>query len=87
MFFDIETGLTVLALVLVLTLPSLGSRFFKAMERSFGRLAKRRGLSVVVVGLSALALRAALLPILPIPQPGTFDEFAYLLLSDTFAHG
>ena len=42
---------------------------------------------MITVGLTALALRAALLPILPIPQPGVQDEFGYLLLSDTFAHG
>jgi hypothetical protein len=87
MFLKIEAGLSVLALVLALTVPNLGSRWFEAIERSFGKLAKRRGLSVLVVGLTALALRAAFLPILPIPQPLIQDEFAYLLGADTFAHG
>jgi hypothetical protein len=87
MFLKIEAGLSVLALVLALTVPNLGSHWFEAIERSFGRLARRRGLSVLVVGLTALALRAALLPILPIPQPLIQDEFAYLLGADTFAHG
>ena len=41
----------------------------------------------MVVGLAALAVRAALLPVLPIPTPAGDDEFSYLLLSDTFAHG
>jgi hypothetical protein len=40
-----------------------------------------------VVGFAALALRAALLPILPIPKPGAQDEFSYLLMADTFSHG
>jgi hypothetical protein len=87
MALAIEAGLTVISLVLAFTVPKLGSRWFEALERNFGKLAKRRGLSVLVVGLSALALRAVLLPILPIPAPGVADEFCYLLLSDTFAHG
>jgi hypothetical protein len=86
MILAIEAGLVVLVLALALTVPKLGSRWFEALERTFGKLARRRGLSVVVVGLTALALRAALLPILPIPIPGFPDEFGFLLLSDTFAH-
>ena len=70
MFLAIEAGLVVVAVVLAFTVPNLGSRAFEAIERSFGRLARRRGLSVITVGLTALALRAALLPILPIPVPG-----------------
>ena len=87
MFSEIEAGLTVLALMLAFTVPKLGSRWFEALERGFGKLAERRGLSVLVVGLTALALRAALLPILPVPSPGVSDEYGYLLLSDTFTHG
>ena len=86
-FLAIEAGLTVLVLVLAFAVPNLGSRWFEAIERSFGKLAQRRGLSVIVVGLTALALRAALLPILPIPEPLISDGFSYLLGADTFAHG
>jgi hypothetical protein len=87
MFLGIEVGLSILAVVLAFTIPNFGSRQFESVERSFGKLAKRRALSVLVVGLAALALRAAVLPILPIPQPRLQDEFAYLLGADTFAHG
>lgn len=87
MFLEINIGLSLLVVLLAFTVPKLGSRYFDAVERSFGKLAKKHGLSVVVVGLAALALRAALLPILPIPHPLFQDEFAYLFGAQTFAHG
>jgi hypothetical protein len=87
MFFWIELGLTAVALAVGCAVPDLGRRWFEPTERLLGRLAQRRGLSVVIVGLAALALRAALLPILPIPIPGGHDDYGYLLLADTFAHG
>ena len=83
----IESCLTVAALVVALAFPKAGSRWFEVCERTFRKLAQRRRLAVLVVGLTGLAARAALLPILPIAQPGINDEFGYLLLADTFAHG
>src|SRR5437868_630455 len=56
-------------------------------ERSLARLARRRTLSVIVVGLLALSLRATRIPVLKIPVPGIHDEYSYLLAGDTFAHG
>jgi len=57
------------------------------LERKLLRLARRKNLSVVFVGVAALLIRAALIPILNIPEPFYHDEYSYLLAADTFAHG
>ena len=40
-----------------------------------------------LIGLSVIAIRIAIIPILGIPQPRFHDEFSFLLAADTFAHG
>ena len=60
---------------------------FEYVEDRFRRLARRKILSVVVVGLLVVTLRVSLIPVLGIPAPRWNDEFSYLLAADTFAHG
>jgi hypothetical protein len=83
----IEFGLTLIAVALAFVSPRLGSPFFVRIERALGRLARRRGLAVAVVGITELLLRLALLPLCPIPKPFIPDDFSFLLAGDTFASG
>ncbi|MGO8814390.1 MAG: hypothetical protein ACLQVG_06930 [Terriglobia bacterium] len=87
MMFWIEIGLVLLTTALAFIFPNLGLRGLLKIERAAHWLAARRRLAVVAVGLGALAIRAAVLPVEPIPQPLVHDEFSQLLLADTLARG
>src|SRR5438552_13553035 len=53
----------------------------------FRRLARRRLLACVLLGILPIAVRVATRRYFPLPDPTVTDEYSYLLGADTFASG
>lgn len=85
----VEVVLILVAIVMACIRPLVlaSSRWFGRAELRFSTIARRQTLSVFLVGMLALSLRIAVLPVEPIPDPVVHDEFGYLLIGDTLAHG
>ena len=75
MFLGLEFCLIVIFVALALMTPQAGEPWFAAVERQLSEFAKKRALATFSVGVLALGMRLAMLPILPVPYPEVTDEY------------
>src|SRR5258708_38114885 len=83
----LETLMVSIALLLVLVYPRLGAVWFAKAERALAAVARRRTLSGLLCGFSALAMRLVIFPWAPISYPYGTAGVSFLPAADNFAHG
>jgi len=71
----LKDWLAPIAVALAILFAGLVPSVFYRLESLFAGLARRKAIAVLAVGLFPLVLRALLLPVIPIPEPRTHDEF------------
>jgi hypothetical protein len=86
-FLKTSLGLAVALGLAAVTFPRLGERLVARAENALSKFAERKTRAIATLFFAVIAIRLLILPLLPVPVPGIHDEYSYLLMGDTFAHG
>lgn len=84
------SAIYLIAVILCLLAMVRGGKYEMAIHRVenvFSTLAARPLVAALSLFLGVILIRLAVLSLLPVPMPDFHDEFSYLLLGDTLAHG